>query len=256
MQRKADQFDERNAADGTFVAEIRPLTRDMQLHFDPDCTPDDIAVKLGRCTKYQLEWSSYHAVSPILPQTELYGQPTCAVDTHVFEHVIVNEITGLKILDLPGCLDFDRYLLNVTFSSDTIGTSYAGWMQVGVIGVVYCVLCAVGCVLYAVCCVRCAVCWALCALCSVLCVVCCVLCAVCCILCAVCCVPCAVCRVLCAVWCVLCAVRCVLCAVRCVFHLLCACVLCVLCAVCCVQCAVGCGMCAVCRVLCGVCCEL
>jgi hypothetical protein len=136
MSTKADQFDERNASQGTFVAEIRPLTRDMQLHFDPDCTPDEIVAKLGHCSKYQLEWSTYHAVLPISPQTKLYGQPTCAIDTHVFEHVIVNEITGLKILDLPDWPDFDQYLLNVTFSSDMIVATYAGWMQVSVIGAV------------------------------------------------------------------------------------------------------------------------
>jgi hypothetical protein len=84
---------------------------------------------------------------------ECYGQPTCVVDTQLFEHVCAHQTTGVKILEMPNSMDFDQYSLHSTFDSDNSVAVYAGWMLVCVLSAMCDVVCCVLC--DDVCCVLC-----------------------------------------------------------------------------------------------------
>jgi hypothetical protein len=66
----------------------------------------------------------------IPPVEECYGQPTCAVDTHVMDHFFTEQVTGFQPLNLPVSLGYEKFCMNSSFRSDDKLALYAGHVEV------------------------------------------------------------------------------------------------------------------------------
>jgi len=120
-----DVFDVAMAGSSTIVAEMRPLTNEMQ-EKGGVMTEERAFEVMAECSKLQLPWTTFTPDLPILPVSALYGIPTCSVDVILFESQVVFRMTGLTTVDLPeSIISFETFAMNNSYSSAEIHSDWS-----------------------------------------------------------------------------------------------------------------------------------